>query len=264
LARYYHERRQAYRRQRQEKRREPPAKPAKDSAKKTGERFPEKVSDHQFVTVTLSEYSDLETLRDTLFGWAAGSWTGAVEAYDGLLGEAHGGTVFLDEIHHLDRSLQASLLGPLNSRRYRPKMATYEIITEFDLVVATNDPQWRTKMADDFRDRLERIVLEVPSFRSFQRSGADIIRRFWEFTLERRCAECGLEYNPEGTDWKECQEQLMSLFRRHPLSGNWRDLQRLADNVLLHLTASRDGRPTTVRWDREQLEHAIAATFTDL
>jgi glycosyltransferase involved in cell wall biosynthesis len=40
-------------------------------------------------------------------------------------------------------------------------MAAYEIISQFDLVVATNDPQWRIKMADDFRDRVERIVLDI-------------------------------------------------------------------------------------------------------
>jgi transcriptional regulator with AAA-type ATPase domain len=263
LARYYHQRRRSYREQRGEI-----AVPKKADAKETArkpftERYPEKLSADPFVTVTLSEFADLDTLRDTLFGWAKGAWNLAFEPYDGLLGEAHNGTLFLDEIHHLDRSLQAALLGPLNARRYRPKMATYEVISNFDLVVATNDAQWRTRLADDFRDRVERIVLEVPSFRSFQRSGTDILWAFWEYTLCKRCVECGIEYKAEGPAWLACKELLLGVLKRHPLTGNWRDLQRLADNVLLHLTIARDGRPSPLQWNGDQLERAIDETFAD-
>lgn len=267
LAHYYHRRRQFYRSLQGEagaSGKTALRRDGKDTPRKSGERFPEKTGESNFVGVTLSEFADIETLRDTLFGWAKGSWTGADKGFDGLLGEAHGGTLFLDEVHHLAKPLQASLLGPLNNRRYRPKMATYEVISHFDLVVATNDAQWRDRLADDFRDRIERIVLEVPAFRSFQRHGANLIWLMWEFTIRRRCRECGLEYAAEGPVWLECREQLMGLFRRHPLSGNWRDLQRLADNLLLHLTSSREGRPSPMRWDREKLEHAIAETFAEM
>jgi hypothetical protein len=266
LAHYYHRRRQYYRGLQGEE--AAPGRPApraegKEAGRKIAERFPEKTGQGSFVGVTLSEFADVDTLRDTLFGWAKGSWTGAEKGFDGLLGEAHGGTLFLDEIHHLARPLQAALLAPLNSRRYRPKMAAYEVVSHFDIVVATNDPNWRDRMADDFRDRIERIVLEVPAFRSFQRHGPEVLWRLWEFTLRRRCRECGIAYRGEGPGWAECCEQLRGLFLHHPLGGNWRDLQRLADNLLLHLTASREGRPSPLRWERDKLEHAIAETFAE-
>src|SRR4029077_17812571 len=120
-------------------------------------------------------------------------------------------------------------------------------ISHFDLVVATNDRQWREKMADDFRDRVERIVIEVPSFRSFQRHNAQVVWLLWDFTLRRRCRDCNIEYTEEGSGWPDCRDLLRGLLRQHPLSGNWRDLQRLADNLLLHLTSSRDGRPSPIR-----------------
>jgi hypothetical protein len=167
-------------------------------------------------------------------------------------------------VHHLGRPLQAALLGPLNSRRYRPKMAVYEVVSWFDLAVATNDPQWRAKLAEDFRDRIERIVLEVPAFRSLQRTGEAILWRFWECTLRGRCRECDIEYGEEGK-WPECRAQLEGVFRHHPLPGNWRDLQRLADNVLLALTAARDGaKPRALYWQRDPLRYAIGATFDGL
>src|SRR5262249_22255633 len=141
--------------------------------------------------------------------------------YHGLLGMAHRGTLFLDEIHHLDGALQASLLGVLNNHRYRPKMADYEVQSEFDLVVATNDRNWRDVLADDFRDRIERVVLEVPSFRELQQENLADLWGFWEFTLKRRCQECGVAYvDPTA----ECRAVLEGTFRHQPLAGNWRDL----------------------------------------
>jgi hypothetical protein len=265
LAEYYHQRRQFYRGAAPQS--EIPGPPAgKSPAKgKLRVRAPETGVEGLFVKITLAEFADLDTLRDTLFGWAKGSWTGAEEAYDGLLGEAHHGTLFLDEIHHLDRKLQPLLLGPLNtdslgSRRYKPKMATYDVISDFDLVVATNDPAWRDRMIPDLQERFERIVIEVPSFRSFQKDATQTIWQFWEFTLRRRCERCGLEYTQEG-DWKECSQRLLELFASQPLHGNWRDLQRLADNTLLYLTDARDGRPTALTWNLLLLEDAIRRTF---
>jgi transcriptional regulator with AAA-type ATPase domain len=171
---------------------------------------------------------------------------------------AHHGTLFLDEIRHLQGALQASLLGVLNNHRYRPKMADYEVQSLFDLVVATNDPQWRDRLADDFRDRIERIVLEVPPFRVLQRADLADLWCFWECTLRRRCRECGVDYT-EPTP--ECRAELEGVFRHQPLAGNWRDLMRLADQVLLLLTAARGGRATPLTWNRELLEQAVFRTF---
>lgn len=264
LAEYYHQRRQFYRGVTG-----PTTLPAPASSKaakgKPRVRFPEAGVEGLFVKITLSEFADLDTLRDTLFGWSKGSWTGADDAYDGLLGEAHHGSLFLDEIHHLDRKLQPLLLGPLNldslgSRRYKPKMATYDVISDFDLVVATNDPAWRDKMIPDLLERFERIVIDVPAFRTFQRDGVQTIWQFWDFTLRRRCERCGLEYTEDG-DWRVCSQRLLELFATHPLPGNWRDLQRLADNALLYLTDARDGRPTALTWSGPLLEDAIRRTF---
>ena len=64
--------------------------------------------------------------------------------------------------------------------------------------------------------------------------------------------------------WDECTRKLRSLFQHHPLPGNWRDLQRLADNLLLTLAAARDGNPPSLSWHTDQLEHAIGDTFGEL
>jgi transcriptional regulator with AAA-type ATPase domain len=174
----------------------------------------------EFVTVTLSEYDQVQELRDTLFGWAKGAFTGATEKNDGLLGRAHKGTLFLDEIHHFEKPLQAALLGPMNRGRYRPKMAAYELISDFDLVVATNDPAWEDKLAEDFCDRIKRIVIPVPSFNEIRRQNPENndLWKFWEATLLRRCRECRVPYEePPG----DCHAELISALKHKPLNGNW-------------------------------------------
>ena len=114
------------------------------------------------------------TLRDTLFGWVKGRVHRRRSATStACWARRTAAPCSSTRSITWPGPLQAALLGPLNNRRYRPKMSPCEVVSHFDLVVATNDPQWRDKMADDFRDRIERIVLEVPAFRSFQRHGAD-------------------------------------------------------------------------------------------
>jgi transcriptional regulator with AAA-type ATPase domain len=196
-----------------------------------------------------------------LFGWQRGAFTGACEPNEGFLGRAHQGTLFLDEIHHLAPPLQAALLGPLNNKTYNrmgePQQPTY---SDFDLVVATNDPQWATKLMPDFRDRIERIVFPVPSFANLQEGRRYIsdIWLSWDFAFKRRCVECGIMFPPLTPD---CRVELNDVFTHKPLKGNWRDLFRLADHILLYLTDARVGRPQQTTWDVDKLREAIAKSF---
>lgn len=216
----------------------------------------------QLVPVTLSEYRSVEDLSSTLFGWKAGTFTGADSEVDndGLLGEAHQGTLFLDEIHHLDERLQAALLGAMNTGRYRPGRADYEVKSDFSLVVATNEPQWQKKLLDDFRDRIVRVVLEVPPFKEVRRDGLVDLQTFWEHVLRDRCRECGVDFVAPTED---CEARLSEILKNKPLDGNWRDLARLADHVLMLMTDERDGRPTPLTWDMKLLEAAIDGVFAD-
>lgn len=245
LAKQYHKIRKGYR------------KNAEASKRKISRKTP---PESKFVSVTLSEYVSKDELRDQLFGWAKGSFTGAEKDYPGLLGEANGGTLFLDEIHHLDKSLQAALLRPLNDGHYRPKGASEDMASDFNLVVATNDDSWAEKLAEDFRDRIERIVLKVPSFaelRKASRSSEDLML-FWEHTLRRRCDQSGVKYETPPSD---CKRELRNTLEHKELKGNWRDLQRMADHVLLGLVEARGGRPSPIHWQIDLLKSAIDRSF---
>jgi transcriptional regulator with AAA-type ATPase domain len=273
LARYYHERRQEHR-QRQATLELSVVSPQTQRKNRSGgERGSDAIRDpvksdprRVFVTVTLSEYASVEELRDQLFGWAKGSWNLADKDYDGLLGDAHKGTLFLDEIHHLKQPLQAALLGPLNERTYTHKGSSQQIRSDFDLVVATNAPDWRKELTDDFRDRIERVVIDVPSFEKVRKQphGREDLWLFWETTFQRRCKECGVRYVELNQD-SDCYELLNERLTEQKLPGNWRALYRLADCVLLWLTPKQSpaGQPGSLEWDRKRLAKAIREAFAE-
>jgi hypothetical protein len=262
LANHYHEHRQRSRKA------HPPAgtAPATSGGKKyrTPERSPggKKGGDREgkLVIVVLSEYANVGELKDMMFGWAGGAFPGA-EPNEGFLGEAHQGTLFLDEIHHLDPSLRPVLLRPLNDKTYCRKGESDTTWSDFDLVLATNDPDRLRTFSADFLARIERIVLTVPSFHELQGcdEGREDLWAFWTATLQERCRQSQVTYSdPPG----DCRAVLAEVLAQHPLPGNWRDLQRLADNLVFDLASVRAGRPASVLdWDPGTLHQAIGRTF---
>jgi two-component system nitrogen regulation response regulator GlnG len=79
-----------------------------------------------------------ELIESMLFGHVKGSFTGAITDRRGAFAEAHGGTIFLDEIGEMALDLQPSLLRVLDKRAVRKIGSnTYENI-DVRVVAATN------------------------------------------------------------------------------------------------------------------------------
>ena len=102
----------------------------------------------------------------TLFGHVRGGFTGASQPRAGLLREADGGVLFLDEIGELGMDEQAMLLRALEKKAFLPVGSDKEVESEFQLIAGTNrDLSERIadgKFRDDLLARIDLWTFTLP------------------------------------------------------------------------------------------------------
>jgi len=78
-----------------------------------------------------------DLVHSLLFGHKKGSFSGAYNTTQGYIGEAHGGILFLDEIHTLSLACQQKLLRVLNDGVYNRIGETKELYSKFQVIAAS-------------------------------------------------------------------------------------------------------------------------------
>src|SRR5512147_2234688 len=162
-----------------------------------------------------------ELIESMLFGHVKGSFTGAITDRRGAFAEAHGGTIFLDEIGEMALDLQPSLLRVLDKRAVRKVGSnTYEKI-DVRVVAATNR-DLRAEVAkkafrEDLYYRLAVIRVSVPPLRE---RGSDIPLLINHFV------------NSFGPGLSVSTEDMARLVR-HSWPGNVRELRNVMERACL-------------------------------
>ncbi|HSE87782.1 MAG TPA: sigma-54 dependent transcriptional regulator, partial [Candidatus Binatia bacterium] len=121
-----------------------------------------------FVPVNCGALPD-SVLENELFGHAKGAFTDASSTETGLVGEAEGGTIFLDEVDTLSPSAQVKLLRFLQNKEYRPLGAAKYLIANVRIIAATNTDLKREVLERRFREdmyyRLTSLSIHLPPLR---------------------------------------------------------------------------------------------------
>ena len=117
-----------------------------------------------FVVLNCADYANnSELLSSVLFGHVKGAFTGANEEKKGLLAEADGGYLFLDEVHNLSAENQEKLFLFIDSQKYRMLGDSKNWQTaKVRLLFATTEDIHSTLLAT-FRRRIP-FEIRIPDF----------------------------------------------------------------------------------------------------
>ena len=163
-------------------------------------------------------------LESELFGHVAGAFTGAAQPRDGVFVQAHGGTLFMDEIADMPARMQLDLLRVLQERRVRPVGGSEERPVDVRLLTASKRPLRELieegTLREDLYYRLAVVEIRLPPLRERHSDIALLCDHFL-----RRIAE----------DRSEPKKRLSpDAYRRlyaHDFPGNVRELEHLLLNA---------------------------------
>ena len=168
-----------------------------------------------------------ETLLESeLFGYEKGAFTGAVNRRVGKFEQAHGGTVFLDEIGDMPFSIQAKILRLLQERSIERLGGREPIPVDVRIIAATNRDLEAALAQGRFREdlyyRLKVVTLWLPPLK--ERS--EDITLLAEYFLARFAKEMSLS-NPGTT------AEARLLLQNYPWPGNVRELANAMQKALI-------------------------------
>ena len=138
-------------------------------------------ADRPFTTVTCTALP-AALLESELFGHERGAFTDAKARHRGLLEQAAGGTIFLDEVGDMDPLLQAKLLRVLEDKRYRRVGGDEDLVADVRIVAATHVDLPTAVREGRFREdlyyRLAVLVLPMPALRQRRQDVPALVEQF--------------------------------------------------------------------------------------
>ena len=167
-----------------------------------------------------------ELIESELFGHERGSFTGAAARKRGFFEQAHGGSLFLDEIGDMDVSAQAKVLRALQSGEVCRVGSEHVIHVDVRVMAATNKDLEREVSAGRFREDLYFRLNVFPIRSPALRERTEDIRPLADAFVATFCKENGLRRKPiDSTVYKALEA------RTWP--GNVRELKNVVERAAI-------------------------------
>lgn len=168
-----------------------------------------------------------ETLLESeLFGHEAGAFTDAKKMKTGILEDADGGTIFLDEIGDMSLALQAKLVKAVEERTFRRIGGKRDIKVDVRIVAASNkdlrEQVDKKLFREDLYHRLNVINFEMPSLRERKEDIPLLTEYFINFF--------NIDLNK---NIKHVPAEVEAAFKNYSWPGNVRELRSSIERAVL-------------------------------
>jgi len=184
-----------------------------------------KRANNPFVAINCSAFSK-ELLESEIFGHKVGAFTGAVKDKKGLIEEANGGTIFLDEIGEMPVELQVKLLRVLENGEFIKVGDTKTIKVNVRIISATNRNLEEEIKKGHFREdlfyRLNLFTINLPTLAERKKDISMLAKFFIGFF--------SVKMNKTINTIEDC---FIRQLEQHPWKGNIRELRNVIERAII-------------------------------
>jgi two-component system, NtrC family, response regulator HydG len=182
-------------------------------------------ADGPFVIVNIAALSE-SLIESELFGHVKGAFTGADKDRAGRFEEAHGGTLFIDEIGDINPSIQVKLLRAIQFRQFQRIGENQTRIANVRIITATSR-NLEQMMADggfrsDLYYRLNVVEITIPPLRDRKEDIPLLIKYFYKKLREENALEK-----------KQFSREAMDMLISYSYPGNVRELQNIVEHAVV-------------------------------
>ncbi len=168
-----------------------------------------------------------ETLLESeLFGHEKGAFTGADRRKEGRFYQAHGGSLFLDEVSEMSSIMQVKLLRVLQEREFSRVGGEKTIQVDVRVIAATNKNLTDLISKEEFREdlyyRLNVVDMQIPPLRKRQEDIPLLAQHFLEMFAAKNHKKI-----------KGFTPQALDLLIRHAWPGNVRELMNAVERAVV-------------------------------